>query len=312
MLNVPGAKYVWISGKIVEWENASIHVSSSAFLYGAGVFEGIRAYKSSNGNELNVFQLDGHVKRLFESGKAHRMYPSFTEKEIVEVCVNLLSDHKFKEDSYLRPLIYPGDHLQLLGGVPPGEICVFTFPFLSRNEKVQNGVKLGVSAWRKIPGDALPPRIKTCGNYVNSRLARSQMKTAGFDDALMLTKGGTISEGTGSNLFIVKNGALVTPDVTSDILEGITRNSIIEFAQNDLGLTVQERKVARSELFACDEAFQCGTVAEIMPVNSVDHINIGDGKPGEITRKLQEYFFKIVRGEISKYRHWLTPVYGKK
>jgi branched-chain amino acid aminotransferase len=191
------------------------------------------------------------------------------------------------------------------------EICVFAFPFISRNEKVRNGVKLGVSAWRKIPGDALPARVKTCGNYVNSRLARSQMKTAGFDDALMLTKGGTVSESTGSNLFIVKNGELVTPDVTSDILEGITRNSIIEFAQADLGLTVHERKVARSELFSCDEAFLCGTVAEIIPINSIDHIDLGNGKPGKITRKLQDHFFRIVRGENPKYQNWLTPVYGK-
>jgi len=310
MSNISCAKYVWMNGKTIEWEKAHVHVSSSAVLYGAGVFEGIKAYKSSNGRGLYLFRLEDHVKRLFGSAKVHRMDVPFSTKAIEEAIIKLIEDNGFTDDTYVRPLIYPGDFFELMGGKAPIDVTIFAVPYSSQDhsQKVEKGIKCCVSSWRRISDSSLPARVKTCGNYVNSRLAKSEARMSGFDDAILLTKEGFVSEGSGANLFLVRNNALVTPDVSFDILEGITRASIIAIA-DDLGYAVRERGVVRSELYTADEVFLCGTVAELLPVVSIDNIAVGDGKPGNLTKNLQNHFFQIARGKSSKHKDWLRAIH---
>lgn len=312
MSNVTSAKYVWMSGTLVEWKQATVHLASSLALYGAGVFEGIRAYKSPTKPELCVFRVDDHLKRLFLSAKVHRMKIPFSIKEIEGAIIETIRKNKFVEDSYIRPLIYPGNYLELLGGEPPIEVSILTFPLRSGEqlEKAKKGIRCCISNWRKISDSSLPPRVKSCANYVNYlKLAKKGALSSGFDDAILLTNDGKVSEASGSNIFLVRENKLITPDLASDILEGVTRNTIIEIAKRDLGYTLEERAVARTELYHSDEVFLCGTAKEITPVISIDNILVGNGSPGELTRKIQKRFFEIVRGKATEYKKWLIPVY---
>jgi branched-chain amino acid aminotransferase len=236
----------------------------------------------------------------------------FSAKAIEEAVVKLTKDNAFKDDTYVRPLVYPGDFFELMGGKAPIDVSIFAVPYNSQDhsQKVEKGIKCCVSSWRKISDSSLPARVKTCGNYVNSRLAKNEARISGFDDAILLTKDGFVSEGSGANLFLVKNNGLVTPDVSFDILEGITRDSIMKIA-DDLGITVRERGVVRSELYAADEVFLCGTVAEVLPVVSIDNIAVNDGKPGNLTKNLQNHFFKIARGESPKHNDWLRAIHKR-
>lgn len=303
-------KYVWMNGRIVKWKEATVHVSSPVVNSGLGVFEGIRAYWSKEKSQLYIFRLRNHVERLFFSSRVHRMKTRFSKKQVENAIVETVSRNGYKEDVYIRPLVFRGGMWRT--PETPIEVVVFVMPTPrpERMKRMKNGVRCCVSSWRRIPDAVMPARVKTCGNYVNSRFASMEAEAAGYDGAIFLTVNGRLSEGSGANIFLAKHGILVTPGVTSDILEGITRETLLTDGARELGIEVCERDVDRTELYAADEVFLCGTGQEITPVVSVDHIAIGSGKVGSLTRKIQKWFFEIVEGKQAKHLSWLTPVYG--
>lgn len=307
MFELDKIKYVWMDGKWVEWSNATVHISSAGLNYGDGVFEGIRAYWSKDKDQLFIFRLRRHLKRLFESAKVLRMDISYSRRKLEKATRELMAKNEFKEDIYIRPLVYFGDYWR--EGKTRMAIFGIPTPREARMKPIQEGVRCCVSGWRKIADAAMPPRIKTCGNYASYHLARKAAKAAGFYDAILLTWSGKVSEATSANIFLLRDGKVATPPVTADILEGITRESIILLLEDELGMKVQVRDVDKTELYLSDEVFACGTFREITPIVSIDHIPVGEGKVGELTKKVQKLFFDIVEGKIPKYADWVTGVY---
>jgi len=306
----PRLKYIWMNGKILKWEKATVHVSSAVVNSGLGVFEGIRAYWSKERSQLYVFRLKDHVQRLFNSSKVHRMKVIFSKKQIEDAIVKIIARNGFKEDVYIRPLVFRGGVWRMTD--VPIDVVVFVIPTprAERTKRMRRGIRCSVSSWRRIPDIAMPARVKTCGNYVNSRLAYMEAEEAGYDGAILLTIDGKVSEGSGANIFLVRDGTLITPGVTSDILEGITRETLLSTAAKELDVEVCERDVDKTELYVADEAFFCGTGQEITPILSVDGIPVGSGKAGPITRKMQNWFFEVVEGRQTRHMNWLTPVYS--
>lgn len=302
-------KYVWMNGKIVPWKQATVHVSSAVVNSGLGVFEGIRAYWSKERSQLYIFRLKDHVQRLIDSSKVHRMRVGFSKKQIEEAIVKILARNGFREDVYIRPLVFRGGMWRM--AKVPIDVVVFAVPTprADRMRRMKKGINCCVSSWRRIPDVAMPARAKSCGNYVNSRLASMEAEAAGFDGAILLTVDGKVSEGSGANMFLVRDGTLITPGVTSDILEGITRKTLLSVAAKELDIDICERDVDRTELYVSDEAFFCGTGQEVTPIVSVDRIPVGGGKVGPITRKIQKWFFEVVEGKQTGHMDWLTPVH---
>jgi len=304
-MSVKEVDYIWMDGEIVDWDEAKIHVTTHCIHYGTGVFEGIRAYKSES--NLHVFRLEEHLDRLFESAELYFMKPEWSKEELEEATIELIGRNEIKEDCYIRPLIYRG--YGSIGVNPlenPVKASIISFPFGKYIEAEE--AECCTSSWRRITGDVLPPESKACGNYINSVLAKVEAVKNGFDEAIFLDDKGYVSEGSGENLFLVKDETLITPPVYSSILVGITRDTVIKLADN-MGLDVIERPVTRFELYNCDEAFFCGTAAEITPIIRVDHHPIGDGVIGPVVKDLASRFDAIVRGENKDYLKWLTPVY---
>jgi len=301
---------VLMGDKFVPASEATISVRTMAFNSGWSVFEGIRAYWNEEEHQLFVFRLPEHLKRLRNSAVILRIELPGDTEEMVERCRSLLERNGLREDSYLRPIAYKGLPTKL--GVnlldATDEFVAYCFP-QGRYLPTERGLKVGISSWVRIQDNAAPPRAKIGGTYVNPALAKTDGLLQGFDDSLMLTSEGTVAEGTTSNLFLVVDGELVTPPSTEDILVGITRSTIMEIARAELGLSVRERVVDRSELYSVDEAFLCGTGAEIAGIGSIDGRQIGGGNIGPITRQLQELYGDIVRGKNPKYRRWCTPVH---
>lgn len=293
---------VMINGELVEWKDATIHVTTHALHYGSGVFEGIRGYW--DGSAIQIFRLEDHVERILKNASILRLDTSF---DLLREIVELLRVNNFHEDAYIRPLIYFGP-----GGVGinpaghPTHHLVFAIPF-GRYLDVEKGISVCISPWKRITDTCIPPRGKISGGYINSVLAKQDAVKNGYDEAILLNQQGYVCEGTGENLFIIRDGRLITPPVYADILEGITRASIIEMAQED-GYEVLERNVYPTELYIADEVFLCGTAAEITPVVSVDHHLIGDGGTGRITKQLADHLSSIARGKDTRYKRWLTSV----
>jgi len=303
-------KYVWMNGKILRWKEATVHVSSPVVNSGLGVFEGIRAYWSKESSQLHIFRLRNHVQRLFNSSKVHRMKIEFSKKQVEDAIVKIVARNGYREDVYIRPLVFRGGIWRMADA--PIDVVVFVVPTPrpERMKRMRKGVRCCVSSWRRIPDVAMPARVKTCGNYVNSRLASMEAEEARYDGAILLTIDGRVSEGSGANIFLVRDGTLITPGVTSDILEGITRETLLSTGAGELSIDVCERDVDRTELYIADEAFFCGTGQEITPIVSVDGIPVGRGRVGPITRKIQKWFFEVVEGRQAKHMNWLTPVYS--
>lgn len=304
-MSVKEVDYIWMDGEIVDWDEAKVHVMTHCIHYGTGVFEGIRAYKSES--NLHVFRLEEHLDRLFESAELYFMEPEWSKEELEEATIELIGRNEIKEDCYIRPLIFRG--YGSIGVNPlenPVKASIISFPFGKYIEA--EGAECCTSSWRRIPGDVLPPESKACGNYINSVLAKVEAVKNGFDEAIFLDDKGYVSEGSGENIFLVKDDTLITPPVYSSILVGITRDTVIKLADN-MGLDVIERPVTRFELYNCDEAFFCGTAAEITPIIRVDHHTIGDGLIGSVVEELATRFDAIVRGENKDYLKWLTPIY---
>jgi branched-chain amino acid aminotransferase len=300
------AKFVWFDGKIVKDEDAKVPVMTHAIHYGTSVFEGLRGYWNSK--NLYIFRLDDHIKRFRNSGKVYSISLRFTDKEIANAIIDLCKKNNVKESCYIRPFYFVGRHginLHVTENTPTHAVVVmFSFGELFN----KNGIKTGISSWRRISDMSTPPLAKMGGNYLNSILATQESKRNGYDEAILLDHLGNISEAPGENIFIIRNGKLLTPPPSSSALEGITKDSVIEIAK-DLGYQTIEREIPRTEIYFADEVFLTGTAAEITPVISIDGKKIGDGKIGKITGKIRTIYSDITIGKNKKYSKWITAVY---
>ena len=305
-MSLPFSKYVWFDGKYVPTEKAKVPITTHAIHYGTSVFEGIRAYW--NGQNLNVFRLDEHVKRFRKSGQFYNISLNFTDEQITNAVIGICKKNKIKKSCYIRPFYFVGNYgINLhVTEKAPTNVAIFTFPFGDLFNK--NGITAGISSWRKFSDMSTPTQAKMGGNYLNSIIATQEAKRNGVDEAILLDHNGNVSEAPGENIFIIRNEQLVTPSLESSALEGITRDAVIKIAK-DLDMDVVERNIVRSELEISDEIFLTGTAAEITPIVSMDSKKISSGKPGDITKKLMQEYSDIVMNKNDDYSHWLTPVY---
>lgn len=301
------ASHIWSDGELVDWDQATVHFLSHALQYGTGVFEGIRAYDTPEGTA--VFRLHDHMVRLEASARAYGFAMRWSASELVEATANLLRTTEL-ESAYIRPQVFYG-----LGsiGLDPAQnqlhtmIGAFSFGAYLGAEGIRKGITAMVSSWRRISHTALIPTAKGSGGYLNSMLAKQEAVRAGYQEAIMLNEGGTLSEGSGMNLFLVSEGVVFTPPVSSGILEGITRNSVIHLLESD-GVEVRQVDLARGSLYTAEEIFLTGTAAEVTPVREIDGRTVGSGEPGPVTRKAQEMYSALVVGKLEGYEDWLTFV----
>ena len=297
---------IWMDGKLVDWDNATVHVLTHSLHYGLGVFEGIRCYETKKGPA--IFRLDEHIERLFDSAHIFLIEIPFSRDEIRDAVIKTVRFNKMKE-CYIRPLVYIGyGAMGLYPKENPVRVSVAVWPWGAYlGEKgLEDGIKVKTSSFIRNHVNSSMSRGKVCGYYVNSQLAKKEAVSCGYDEAVLLDTEGYVSEGSGENIFIVRNGILKTTPLTS-ILEGITRDSIIKIA-SDERIGVVEERFSRDELYISDEAFFTGTAAEVTPIREADGRAIGIGGRGEITKKLQSIFFDVVKGRNKKYEAWLTKV----
>lgn len=297
---------IWKDGQLVDWRDATIHVLTHSLHYGMGVFEGVRAYKTQNGTA--IFRLREHTQRLFNSAKIFQMKIPFEMETVLEAQKQVVRANKL-ESCYIRPLAWVGD--EKLGVSAQGNtihlaIAAWEWGAYLGEEGMKRGIRIKTSSFARHHVNVTLVRAKASGNYINSILANQEALTDGYDEALLLDTDGFVSEGSGENVFIVKNGKLYTPDLAS-CLDGITRDSVIAMAR-DLGIEVIEKRITRDEMYCADEAFFTGTAAEVTPIRELDNRQIGPGHRGPITEKLQTLFFDIVAGRAPKYQHWLTLI----
>jgi len=304
----PETAWAFFNGDFVPLRDAKVSVLTHAFNYGTGVFEGIRAYWNADRQQLFGLHLIEHYRRLHKSCRIMRLDVPYAPERLVEITVELLKRCGYREDAYIRPLVYKSSELI---GVRLHDLesafTVFAVPFGTYID-IDRGISCGVSSWRRVDDNAIPARSKITGSYVNAALAKTEAQEAGYDEAIVLTNDGHVSEGSAENLFMVRNGRLITPPVSDNILEGIVRQSIMRIA-GDLGIPLDERSIDRTELYIADELFLCGTGAQLAPVTSVDHRTVGSGLVGPITQKLSRIYFDAVHGIGDRYTEWVTPVY---
>lgn len=300
---------VYFNKQFVPVTDAKISIRTNALHYGTGVFEGIRAYWNPKEQQLFAFKLPEHFERMVNNCKVMKLKLDHDVKELCAITVDLLRRNQPREDTYIRPIAYLSSE-----GLGPKLIgydtgfAIYTIP-LGDYIDTSVGIKVGFSSWRRISDNTIPARCKVTGGYVNSALARTEAMEQGYDEAIFLTQDGFISEGSAENIFLARNGSLITPDLSQDILEGITRDVLLTLCREELGMTVTERQVGRTELYVADEVFLCGTGAQVAPVIEVDRRPVGSGKMGPITARIQQLYFQVVKGDHPKYRHWCTPVY---
>lgn len=301
-------QYVFMDGQYIPEENAKLSVKTHAFLYGTSIFEGIRGYWNAEEQQIYIFRMKEHYERMHKNSKILFMQPEFSVDEMCKATVELLKKNAPKEDSYIRPTLYKSDCC--IGPKLDGKdsFLIFTCT-LGNYVDIDKGLSVCVSNWNRLDDNTISPRGKFGGAYVNTALVKTDALKAGFDEALVLSKEGHVTEGSAMNFFLVENGRLITSMTTDNILVGITRDTIREMAEKEFGLEVEERVINRSELYMADEAFFCGTGAQVSPITSIDHRPVGDGKIGPISKKLQDLYFNIVKGKVEKYKHWCTPVY---
>ncbi len=305
----PG-KEAYFEGKYVPTEDAKLSIMTHAFNYGTGLFEGIRGYYAADEDNILVFRLKEHMDRFVRNSRVLCMDYAETQEEMEEICVELIRRSGFRKDGvYLRPIGYKSE-LSLGPTVKDVEtsFCCYLIK-LGDYCDIESGLDVAVTSWRRSSDNAIPSRVKATGSYINSSLAATEAKQAGFHEAIFLRNDGSVAEGSAMNLFMVMDGKLITTPTSADILVGITRNTILQLAQEQLGLEVVERTISRTELYVCDELFFCGTGAQIAPVRSVDRRLLGSGEPGAITKQLQDLYFQVVQGKVEAYRHWCTPVF---
>jgi branched-chain amino acid aminotransferase len=302
--------FVFFDGEVRAYHDVHLGPMTHALHYGTGCFEGIRAYWNAQQEQLYLLQGEAHYIRLRRSANILRLKLPYSPEELVGLTVDLLRRNNARTDTYIRPLVFvSAEEIGVrLHGLQQS-FLIYTAP-MGEYIALESGIRCMTSTWRRIPDAAMPARAKVTGSYVNSALAKTEAMENGYDEAIMLTVDGHISEGSAENLFMLRDGVFVTPPVTEDILEGITRGLLAELIRNELGLPVVERSIDRTELYACDEVLLCGTGAQVSPVVEVDRRAVGNGRVGPQTRALQEIYFKAVRGQDERYRTWLTPVYG--
>ena len=302
-------QYAFFKGEFVPLGEAKVSIMTHAFNYGTGCFEGIRAYWNDDEEQLYVFRVGEHYARMHANCRILFLDLPYSVAELSDLTVKLLKMNEHRVDTYVRPLSYKategiGVRLHDLDD----DFAIFTLAF-GRYIESEEGARVCVSSWRRISDSAIPPRAKVTGAYVNSALCKTEAALNGFDEAIVLTQDGHVSEGSAENLFIVRNGKLVTSPVSEDILEGITRATIMELASAEMGLEVVERNIDRTELYVAEEAFFCGTGVQVAAIVEVDHRKLGTGKIGPVVSNLRNLYFDVVRGKVKKYRDWCTPVY---
>ncbi|HTA12766.1 MAG TPA: branched-chain amino acid transaminase [Solirubrobacteraceae bacterium] len=306
-MNVEPTDLIWMNGDFVAWEDAKVHVLTHGLHYGTGVFEGVRCYDTMLGPA--VFRNAEHVERLRRSAELFYMELPFSDEQLREATLELVARNGLRE-CYIRPLVYRGYGSMGLNPIEaPVDVTIACWEWGTYlgDEGMRNGVRAMTSSWRRISPDSLIPHAKASGQYLNNVLAKLESVRAGYEEAILLDDHGHVCEGTGENIYIVRDGEIATPGQHSSILDGITRKSVIQIAQ-DLGYKVVERNVARAEMYLADEVFMSGTAAELVPVREVDSHKIGTGKPGEITRVLQAEFDDAIHGRSERYREWLDVV----
>ena len=301
--------YAYFEGKIVPYSEAKVGVATHALNYGTGAFAGLRAYWNEEESQLFIFRPFNHFTRFLNSAKLLLMDLGVNQEQLTKITVDLLRTEGYKQNVYIRPLAYKSDELI---GVRLHDLkesfTIFAIPF-DRYVKNDESAHVTFSSWRRVDDNMIPARGKITGTYINSAFIKTDANNSGFDEALVLNVDGHLSEGSAMNFFMVRDGLLLTPPVTDNILEGITRKTIIELAQAELGLEVVERSIDRTEVYLADEIFLTGTAAQVTAVTKVDHRVIGSGVMGPITTQLKSIFANVVRGKEAKYRHWTHPVY---
>jgi branched-chain amino acid aminotransferase len=302
--------WVFLDGELVRYHEAYLPPMTHALHYGTGCFEGIRAYWNEAQHQLYLLHGEAHYARLRRSAAILRLDLRYTNQELIATTVEILRRNEARTDTYIRPLVFiSAEEIGVrLTGLPQS-VLIYTAP-LGAYIETDAGIRCMTSSWHRVSDSAIPARAKITGSYINSALAKTEALDNGFDEAIMLAHDGHVSEGSAENLFMLRDGVCITPSVTEDILEGITRGLLIGLIRDELGLEVVERSIDRTELYGCDELFLCGTGAQIASVVELDHRRIGSGAVGSYTRRLQEIYFRAVRGEEPRYKHWLLPVYG--
>jgi len=306
-MSFPGTGKIWMNGSLVDWKDANIHIASHVVHYGSGVFEGARCYETRTGPAC--FRLDAHIRRLLESAKIYRMDSPYDQAAISAAVLETIRANGFKS-CYIRPLVYRG--YESLGVNPfpcPVDVAVLLWEWGAyfAGESLEQGIDVKVSTWTRLAPNTIPALAKSVANYANSQLVKMEAMLEGYGEAIALDHNGLVSEGSGQNVFLVRDGILYTPPIASSILGGITRDSVMTIAR-ELGYELREQVLPREMLYLADEAFFAGTAVEVTPIRSIDKIKIGSGKRGPVTETIQRTFFDIVRGEIPDTHGWLTPV----
>ncbi len=304
-------KFVFFNGKVVPYEEAKVGVLTHALNYGTAVFGGIRGYWNDSEKQLFVFRPLDHYKRFLESAKLLRMQFAYTKEGLADATLDLIRRHDYHQDVYVRPLAFYSDEIigvRLHNLTPYLSIAALPFGRYVENEE---GAHVTVSSWSRVDDNIIPARGKIAGAYVNSAFAKTDAQLAGFDETIMLSHNGHVSEGSAENIFMVRNGVFVTPPITENILEGITRRTMMVLIRDELNMEVQERCIDRTELFLADEVFYVGTGVQLTAITKIDYRPIGIGAMGPLTTKLRELYFNVVRGKVPKYRSWCTPVYAQ-
>jgi branched-chain amino acid aminotransferase len=302
-------RYAFFRGRIVPYSEARVGVLTHGLNYGTGVFSGMRGYWNAAEKEVFVFRPEDHYRRFLDSAKMLGMELPLGARELAATAIELVRTEGYREDCYLRSLAFYGDETVgvRLHDLTP-EVSIVAIPYGRYIEK-EEGAHVTISSWRRVDDNAIPARGKIVGAYVNSALAKSEAMRAGFDDAIVLTADGHISEGSAANFMLVRNGVVITPPITDNILEGITRRTVMELLEKEMGMPVLERSIDRSEIYIADEALFVGTGVQIVAITRVDHRPIGTGRIGPIASALRELYFRVVRGELPAYRHWCAAVY---
>lgn len=303
-------QYAYLRGEFVPLDNATISIRTHAFLYGTAVFEGLKAYWLPETQQMGVFRMTEHYQRLLQSCRIIRLRSPLDLDKMSELTLELMRRNQCQGPTYLRPIVYKAD--LRIGPIltvkdTHDDFCLFTLPMEGYLDTTK-GLHVGVSAWRRLDDNAIPARAKVNGAYVNTALAKTDGCLAGYDDVVVLTNEGHVAEGSAMNLFLVRNNQLITSAISENILEGITRDTVIQLAQNELGLSVVSRPIDRTELYVADEAFFVGTATEVAAITQFDHRPVGDGTVGTITKKLQDLFSKAIHGLLPQYDHWITRV----
>jgi branched-chain amino acid aminotransferase len=302
-------RFAYFGNRIVPIAEAKVSVMTHAFNYGTGVFGGLRGYWNAEQEQLYVFRPLDHFKRFLQSASLLRMALPYTPQSLTDIVTELLRTEGYRENCYIRPLAYlSSETISVRVHDMDSAVTVFSMPFgqYIANEK---GAHVAFSAWRRVDDNAIPARGKIAGAYVNSAMSSTDVRLAGYDEALVLNQDGHISEMSSANFFIVRDGVAITPPVQSNVLEGIVRRSVIQLLRDELGVQVQERNIDRSEVYIADESFMCGTGVQISAITRIEHRAVGTGEMGDITSRLRALFFDVVEGKVAKYRDWLAPVY---